>query len=136
MYVMADKYNVASMRERSLKLWKDRGAFDDLLYGECQDEPKGDGIPALDRIVEMLRDIDAHPHNGTLWELAVPIIARHIETFLLNEAFKKLLCDLPDLNLKLLGWNRCTPRLARKQGRYSGYQLIALEMAERRVELR
>lgn len=74
MYVMADKYDVASMRRRSLEFWEEGALFDELLYDEDQEGRTLD----IDSIVVLLRDIDTLTHDNTLWELVVPVIAKHM----------------------------------------------------------
>lgn len=91
MYVIADKYDVASMRKPSLEIWEEGGAFDELLYSDDEDEPDADRTRDLDRIVGLLREIDALTHNDALWELVMPVMEKHIATLLSNKAFKKLL---------------------------------------------
>lgn len=60
MYVMADKYDVASMRRRSLEFWEEGALFDELLYDEDQEGRTLD----IDSIAVLLRDIDALTHDN------------------------------------------------------------------------
>ncbi|KAM0716713.1 hypothetical protein Q7P37_008158 [Cladosporium fusiforme] len=102
LYMIADKYDVAPVRTHMLQRLGDGRVFRAFDAEKCltpQDEAR-----QLGAFVDFLRYIDASTHDDTLWNLVLPVVEYRLAALLTHETFKKLLLDLPAVNLKLLKW--------------------------------
>lgn len=87
-YAIADKYGVDALREKAAERLSGN-PFSDVYY---------------DDLVGVLRAIEecTNPKDTTLWDIVLPKVKDNINLLLKDEDFTNLICEKPEINLRIL----------------------------------